>query len=142
VGLCSSNAERNIVQARVKQGQGFTGPEVEEARSCLFTLQQAKDSIHTDIIVDGDCIGVIQVLKSRIVHDNSMGLIVKDILTLADSFSLFLVYVKRGGNRVAHDLAHWQPFSFSSRTWDIDVLDAIVSWASKDMFAYVDSNLI
>ncbi|KAJ8435145.1 hypothetical protein Cgig2_018973 [Carnegiea gigantea] len=88
----------DIVQAGAKQGQGFARPEVEEARSYLFALQQAKDFGHTDIIVEGDCLGLVQVLKSRIALDNS--------------------------------------------TWDIDVPDAIVSRASEDMFAYVDSNLI
>lgn len=84
-----------------------------------------------------------QALKSRIIYDNLVGLIVVDILALANSFRFCSwSYVKRGGNGVAHDLAHWQPFCFSSRTWEVDAPDEIVSRASDDMFAFVDSNLI
>ena len=82
-------------------------------------------------------------LKFKTIHDNFIGLIVKNVLALVDSFNFCSwSYIKWGGNRVANDLAHWQSFSLSSRIWEVDALDSIVSWASEDMFAYVDSNLI
>jgi len=93
--------------------------------------------------VEGDCLELIQKLKSKTIHDNFVGLVVKDILDLIESFSFYSwSYIKRGENKVAHVQAHWQPFSFDSRIWEFDAPENIVSQASNDMYVHIDSNLI
>ena len=71
-----------------------------------------------------------------------MGFIVKDILSLVCSFDFCSwSFVKRGGNRVAHDLAHLQPYGFCLRTWETEVPDFIVNRASEDMYEFLNSNI-
>ena len=53
-----------------------------------------------------------------------------------------MVFVRRGGNKVAHELFHWQPICFEGRVWTDDVLDNVECRASDDLVALVDSILI
>ena len=46
------------------------------------------------------------------------------------------------GNFVAHEFAHWQVEELGSRLWVDDVLNGIVSMASRNMFAFADSHLM
>ena len=54
----------------------------------------------------------------------------------------FWSYVKRGENKVAHELTHWPAISFSGRVWSIDMLTDISDQALSDIFDYIGSNLI
>ena len=93
--------------------------------------------------MEGDRLPLIQKLQNKTVDDNFVGLIISDILSLVEQFEFTAFsFVKREGNVVAHDLAHWLPVRWGSRIWTDNVLDAIVTRASEDMFVYIDSNLI
>ncbi|KAJ8440959.1 hypothetical protein Cgig2_019988 [Carnegiea gigantea] len=48
----------------------------------------------------------------------------------------------RGGNQVAHDFAHLQPYNSISRIWKEDVSMSIMDLASDDMCTYLNDNLI
>ena len=64
------------------------------------------------------------------------------ILSLAASFSFCSwSFVKRNGNKVAHDLAHRQPYSIEGVLWETAVPKDILSRATDDMYAYIDNNL-
>jgi len=70
-------------------------------------------------------------------------LIIFDILSLVEQFEFITFsFVKREGNAVAHDLAHWLPVRWGSRIWADNVPEEIVARTSESMFAYIDSNLI
>ena len=72
-----------------------------------------------------------------------LGFIIRDILALVECFEFVsFSFVKRGDNRVVHDLAHWQPISHERRVWVDDVSERIVSRASDDVYAFIDVNLI
>ena len=86
---------------------------------------------------------LVQKLKAKEVHENFVRWVIQDILRLVESFNYYAwSFVKRGGNKVVHELAHLQPISFGERVWSFDVPENIVSRASKDMYSYIDSTLI
>ena len=93
--------------------------------------------------MEGNCLPLIQKLQSKTVEDNFVGFVISDILNLVDQFEFVaFAFVKREGNGVAHELAHWLPVVWESRIWADNIPDAIVARASENMFAYIDSNLI
>ena len=74
-------------------------------------------------------------------HDNLVGLFVKDILSFVEHFDFFLwFFVKRGGKMVAHDLAHKQPLYIEGSLWISDLLEEVVTRASEDMYAFINCN--
>lgn len=98
------------------QGSGFIDAETEEARAFLFGLQQAKETGHTELIIKCDCMNLVQKLNAKEVHENFVRWVIQDILRLVESFNHYpWSFVKRGGNKVAHEPAHLQPISFVER---------------------------
>jgi len=82
----------DVVLAGVEQGQGFGGPIIEEANACLLGFRCAKEAGLLNLVVDGDCLTIINLLKSSKVQDTFVGFLAKDIITLVASFNfLFLV---------------------------------------------------
>ena len=81
----------------VKQGAGVVNTDLEEVRSCLFALQCVREERHDGLIMEGDCLQLIQKLRSKISQDNFVGLLFYDILACVESFSYSSwAYVKRG----------------------------------------------
>ncbi|KAJ8439236.1 hypothetical protein Cgig2_030171 [Carnegiea gigantea] len=116
-GFDIRNSLRDVMMAGTIQGHGFIEPVVEEALACLLGMQCVLGAGFDNIVVEGDCQSLIQTLDRRRVQDTFAGFIVKDILSLASSFGFCSwSFVKGGGNRVAHELAHLQPFCFCLRT--------------------------
>ena len=132
-----------IILAGVQHKQGKGTALIGEAQACLFALQSAQQYGISNLCVEGDCLPLIQKLQSKTAENNFVGFVISDILNLVDQFEFVAFsFVRREGNGVAHELAHWLPVVWESRIWADNVSDAIVARASKDIFAYIDSNLI
>ena len=61
------------------------------------------------IIVEGDSLALIQLLRSRSTQDNSSEFFffISSILNLVTNFDfIYWSFIKREGNKVVHDLAH------------------------------------
>ncbi|KAJ8452986.1 hypothetical protein Cgig2_014749 [Carnegiea gigantea] len=97
----------NILLAGTKHQPGHADASIEEARACLHGLTCAHNHGVRNIIIEGDCLHLIELLKAKSTPDNFLGFLVKDITFFLTRFDLYAwSFVKRGGNRVAHDLAH------------------------------------
>jgi len=82
-------------------------------------------------------------LKSRQIHDTFVVFLVGDILSFIENFDFVgWSFVKRRGNRVAHDLAHRQPLCLEGIMWVFEVPDDILSRVSNDMYTYINNRLI
>ncbi|KAJ8443070.1 hypothetical protein Cgig2_004275 [Carnegiea gigantea] len=80
---------------------------VEEARACLYGLQCAHNHRVYNIIIEGDCLHLMELLKAKSTPDNFLGFLIKDIISFLARFNLYAwSFVKRRGNKVAYDLAH------------------------------------
>jgi len=119
----------DIVLTGVQQGLRFTGALVEEAKACLSGTSAVRDHGICCLEVEVDCLLLIQKLRNKVIDDNRLGLIVKDIFFLLIEYFDFIVssFVKGEGNRVAHELVHWQPWCHEKRVWVDDVPDRILS---------------
>ncbi|KAJ8438737.1 hypothetical protein Cgig2_013783 [Carnegiea gigantea] len=72
-GFVIRNSNDNVVMAGVQQGMGFAGPEVEEARACTFGLKKATAARLANLVIEGDCLSLIQKLKNKQVPNNVLG---------------------------------------------------------------------
>ncbi|KAJ8441704.1 hypothetical protein Cgig2_019091 [Carnegiea gigantea] len=133
-GFVVRSSNGDICLVGVQQGSNFFGPILEKAKACLCGLRAAREQRYLCLAVEGDCLPLIQKLKNRLIDDNVLEFIIRDILALVECFEFVsFLFVKRGGNRVAHNLAHWQPISHERRVWVDDVPERIVSRASDDI---------
>ncbi|KAJ8437290.1 hypothetical protein Cgig2_006394 [Carnegiea gigantea] len=64
-GFVVHNGDGDIVLAGCKQSSRFLGPEIEEAKAYLFGLQYAKEVGLNNLIVEGNCLPLIQKLKDK-----------------------------------------------------------------------------
>jgi len=109
-----------------------------KAKSYLHAMKNAFEFGAHSLIVEVDCLTLINMLKSRQIHDTSIGLFIQDILSFADNFEFVSwSFIKRGGNKVVHHLAHRQPLCLEGLVWESDMPEDITSRASDDMYAYV-----
>ncbi|KAJ8433506.1 hypothetical protein Cgig2_018040 [Carnegiea gigantea] len=111
-GFAIRDHHGNLLLAGTKHTYGFTGGAVEEARACLYALRCAHNHDFSNIIIEGDNLHLIEKIKAK------------------------------EGNRVAHDLTHWEPLCPEGRLWESDVSAAILDRASDDMYLYIHNNLI
>ncbi|KAJ8444225.1 LOW QUALITY PROTEIN: hypothetical protein Cgig2_028106 [Carnegiea gigantea] len=109
----------NILIVGSCQGMGFQGAELEETRACLFALNQVQRHGHDRLIVESDCLSLVSKLRKKEAPNNSLGFFfISDLFQLVSSFQFIsFVHVKRGGNLVAHELAHLQYFVSQERIW-------------------------
>ena len=142
-GFVVRDSNGDVVMAGVQQGLGFAGPEIEEAKAWIFGLKRATTAGINNLVIEGDCLALIQKLRAKQVPNNALGFFIQEILSLVSSCAFFVwSFVKRRGNRVAHDIAHWQPFCSSSRFWDGDIPDSINVGASEDLYDFFNLHLI
>ena len=141
-GFVRHNHHRDIVLAGAKHGMGFARSLVEEARLCLFGIKCAYEVGVRNIVIEGDCLVLIQMLQSSSIDESTASLFVKEILAFVNQFEFYSwSFVKRGGNRVAHALGHWQPLCLEGMLWEVDFSEDILTRASKDMCDFIGLNL-
>ena len=142
-GFVVRNHLGDIMLMGVKQGDGFSDLETEEARACLFALRCTMAHGFRRLEVEGDCLSLVGRLKSKAPPNNPLGYFISDILTLVGNLD-FIVwkFIKRGGNNVAHAIAHLQPFDYSERVWMEGGPPSIHDLASADMCKFIELSII
>ena len=58
-GFVLRDSSGDVVMAGVQQGSGFAGPEVEEARACVFDIKNVIARGFTNLVIEGDCLALI-----------------------------------------------------------------------------------
>jgi len=80
-----------------EQGPSFKVPDIEEASTCLLGVKCALEAGIKNLIIEGDCLSLINSLKMKRTLDNFLHFIVADILSLTACFDFYsLSFVKRG----------------------------------------------
>jgi len=132
-----------VILTGVSQQVGFQGAVLEEAGACLFAMRVALEHGFRRIVMEGDCLTLISLLQRKECPNNVLGFFISDILSLLVSFEFVSwVFVKRGGNGVAHALAKYQPIICGERIWAEDVPEVLLDLASKDMCTFLEQQLI
>ncbi|KAJ8429791.1 hypothetical protein Cgig2_011307 [Carnegiea gigantea] len=124
-----------------------TGPS--KTSNCVEPPTVGYLKLNFDGVVSDDSFwGWVFILRNEDGHitliiDTTVGFFVRDILSFIEHFDFVSwSFVKRGGNRVVHDLAHRQPLCLGGKVWGSDAPDDILERASEDMYTFVDRNLI
>ncbi|XP_074278012.1 uncharacterized protein LOC141601617 [Silene latifolia] len=85
-------------------------PRLAEAVAVLEGLQEAKRRNHRHIVMESDCLQLIEDIRSSKEGRNDYFLVIDDIRFLCNDFdSIAWTFVRRTGNYVAHFLAHYEP---------------------------------
>ncbi|KAJ8447046.1 hypothetical protein Cgig2_033615 [Carnegiea gigantea] len=80
-----------------KHGFSSSAPIIEEAWSCLHALKSFFVFGARHMIVEGDCLPLINMLKTHQIHDMYVGFLVRDIVSFTKNFDFVSwSFVKRG----------------------------------------------
>ena len=89
-----------------------------EAPTVLEGVRLARRLSVRQLVVESDCLQVINGLKLKEVGASDFHSIIDDILTYVSYFDVvFWSFVKRSSNKVALMLAHFQLVEFGCRCW-------------------------
>ncbi|XP_012851712.1 PREDICTED: uncharacterized protein LOC105971405 [Erythranthe guttata] len=106
VGMVARDSYGSCLGWKVTRIQGNLQPVEGEALAALKTISMAKSMGLTNIILEGDCLQVINALNSREWEFSSFGAFVEECLNIGESFdSCSFNFVKRQGNLLAHCIA-------------------------------------
>ena len=106
---------------------------IAKAKAVFEGLKVAKLMGYSHVVVESDCLNVVQALKSKQLGSSDFHLVLEDIFSLVPCFvSVMWSFVKRSGNRVAHELAHFHPAESGQYVWRCDLPESIVSLAHDD----------
>ncbi|XP_074293665.1 uncharacterized protein LOC141620782 [Silene latifolia] len=93
-------------------------PKFAEAMAVHDGLEEAKARGIQQVVVESDCIQVIEALKDKRSGRSSFSLLVDDILLLCNSFQAVVwSHTSRINNSVAHALAHVVPRIVGKTVW-------------------------
>ncbi|XP_021753633.1 uncharacterized protein LOC110719026 [Chenopodium quinoa] len=123
-----------VVAVGVQQIKASWEVRIAEAKAIEWGLRVAAGLGVRDLVVESDCLQVIQALKNKTADLSELSLIIDDILLLCSSFdNVIWSYVKRGGNKVAHFWAHFHPWEVGQRVWQDVIPTSIVDVALADL---------
>ncbi|XP_021766279.1 uncharacterized protein LOC110730762 [Chenopodium quinoa] len=107
---------------------------IAEAKAVFWGMKVALETGLSDIVIESDCLQVVDALRNKIQGTSHFHLILDDIVALAFNFSSVVwSFVKHGGNKVAHELAHYQPWDVGKRVWRNVIPPRISAVAANDI---------
>ncbi|XP_074293866.1 uncharacterized protein LOC141621046 [Silene latifolia] len=133
-GMVCRGSSGAITWAATIQDEGELEPKTAEALAIYHGVQEARRRGEKEVIIESDCLNVVEELNARKQGRSSIHLIYNDILSICNSFeSCLVVFVSRKLNSVAHALAHHSPWLLGRREWTIDVPPYIRALAECDL---------
>ncbi|XP_074290776.1 uncharacterized protein LOC141617478 [Silene latifolia] len=109
-------------------------PKFAEAMAVHDGLEEAKTRGIQQVVVESDCLQVIDALKDKRSGRSSFSLLVDDILLLCNSFqSVVWSHTSRINNSVAHALAHVVPRTVGKTMWSAMLPPCANSAADYDL---------
>ncbi|XP_021751079.1 uncharacterized protein LOC110716751 [Chenopodium quinoa] len=112
--------------------------DVVEALAMRHALAISLESGFNRVCLKTDCLKLHHHLKKKTAPATAFGLIVHDILKLALQCQEYSSFVKRGGNRVAHELAKISSSFTELRVWMEEVPLGISDFVIVDLNALID----
>ncbi|XP_021721253.1 uncharacterized protein LOC110688807 [Chenopodium quinoa] len=86
LGAVIRSGEGTVLAAGVQQGEESWEVRVAEAQAILWGLRLAASSGLQEVIVESDCLQVIQALRSKEAGSSEFHLVIKDILLICNNF--------------------------------------------------------
>ncbi|KAL2903407.1 DNA-directed RNA polymerase subunit alpha [Bienertia sinuspersici] len=93
------------------------------------------------LIIESDCLPLIQKLKKSKTQNSALGLVLEDISYLVSLFGFCsFSFVKREGNVLAHSIAKYHFDGNREMYWLEDFPDFALDLASRDMLSFINNN--
>ena len=113
------NHAGDLIEARSSCKQGSMTPESAEAMGIREALSWIKEQHMCDVTIESDCLVAIQAIRSSSLLISYFGRLIaecKNLLSELKNRGVFLKFVKRFANHVAHHLARYSS-SIADRRW-------------------------
>ncbi|XP_074336620.1 uncharacterized protein LOC141673779 [Apium graveolens] len=105
-GLVARDYEGRLVEAETKLHYGMASPEKAEVMAIKEALSWIDRMGWTEVIVESDCLAVVQAIRSTTEMRSRLGVLIKDCRNyIKNSNKVSLYFIKRSANIVAHTLA-------------------------------------
>lgn len=109
-----------LMQALSKCSLGKVTPELAEAMGIREALSWIKNNAMSNVIVESDCLQVIQLIRSSFSSYSYLGRVVEECRQLMEEVrnqNVVVHFVKRSANSVAHYVARYSCV-ITERQWD------------------------
>ncbi|KAL2929275.1 hypothetical protein RDABS01_034686, partial [Bienertia sinuspersici] len=118
LGAVLRDDKGEVLGAAVHQLNAEWSAQVAEAKAILFGVKVALHGGYDNIIVESDCLQVINFLQKGVSYYSDLAIVINDVLSYCSLFkSLSWSHVKRRGNAVAHIMAKLSPVEIGERCW-------------------------
>ncbi|XP_074342936.1 uncharacterized protein LOC141680672 [Apium graveolens] len=129
------NDRGEVLKARSKCRVGSTGPDSAEAMEVREALSWTQESKHQNIMIETDCLVVVQAMRGSDLLSSYFGVLVKECKSLIhdlSSRSVSVRFVKRSANKVADFLAK-ATYSPSNRIWRVSDHPGFINVLMNDL---------
>lgn len=134
LGVVCRDSEGLLLGCGAVKSSAVWETRIAEAKAALEGVKCTIRGRHPKVVIESDCLQVIQALKSPVVGASDFHLVIEDILSLSSRLdSVVWSFVKRSGNMVAHVLTHFQPWDIGHHCWVHDAPENIVHLAFIDL---------
>ncbi|KAL9225663.1 hypothetical protein vseg_001559 [Gypsophila vaccaria] len=132
-GVVTRDDTGEVVWCSVLQEEGEMAAETAEAMAILWAMTKARDAGISRVVVESDCLTVVNALNNSSEGRSELFLILDDIRSLASCFeSISWSHIRRIFNKAAHELAHFKPWVTGCRVWAGNIPAHILSVANAD----------
>lgn len=110
-GLCARDHTGRLIDARAVCQRGRTSAVLAEALAFKEALSWIKSKQWHNVLIETDCLKVVQALRSSLTFTSPLGLVIADCKQLMQGIAnAAFCFIKRSANRVAHCLARQSIF--------------------------------
>ncbi|XP_074300157.1 uncharacterized protein LOC141631377 [Silene latifolia] len=117
-GVVCRNSYGQITCCTAIQEKEERSPKYAEAMAVFHGVQEARSMGARNIIIESDCLEVVENLKMGNEGRSDIHLVYLDIFSICSFFdSVVFSFTRRYFNMVAHSVAHYYPWSLGRRVW-------------------------
>ena len=123
----------HFIEATTCCRQGVVSPELAEAMGVREALSWIKKKAWSQVVIETDCLTVVQALRSSVSMDSYFGGIISECKNLLKDERISILFVKRSANSVAHVIARASLSHADRIITSMDLSPAIMDVILKDI---------
>ncbi|KAL8116352.1 hypothetical protein AgCh_022741 [Apium graveolens] len=117
IGMLARNDMGEVIWGRSESYPGNVCADFAEAMVVKEALSWCKLNKWQEIVLESDCLSVVQALRCSITMRSPLGYIIRECREMLKELNIEVFYIKRSANEAAHVLAR-ESSSFSGRVFD------------------------
>lgn len=117
IGVLARNDTGEVIYGRSELFRGNVRPDFAEAMAVKAALSWCKVSKGQEMVVETDCLSVVQAIRSSVSMSSPFGRIIRECQEMLQELNIEVFFIKRSANEAAHALAR-ESSSFPGRVFD------------------------